>query len=236
MATTKLKLGVTALVIAGVTTALMVQHQAQTRLREENRSLRQQTVQRQTGNENITSSYAGAGDPPTVSNNPSAELLKLRGEVSVLRQQVDDTAQRAQIAEQKLALALSAKAQFEAHQVETIKATKMLGLAVRLYADDNGGQFPTNLLQLTGPLGPYTNSWTMGGINLWGFDFVNAGAVSSEHPDMVVLRERLARQAPDGTWQRIYCFADGSVQIATSYDGNFDAWEKTNTSSPPANQ
>jgi hypothetical protein len=53
---------------------------------------------------------------------------------------------------------------------------------------------------------------------------------------MVELRERLARQAPDGTWQRIYGFADGSVQTATSYDGNFDAWEKANTYSPPPNQ
>jgi prepilin-type processing-associated H-X9-DG protein len=53
---------------------------------------------------------------------------------------------------------------------------------------------------------------------------------------MVVLRERIARQAPDGTWSRIYLFADGSVQIATSYDGNFDAWEKANTYSTPPNQ
>jgi len=52
---------------------------------------------------------------------------------------------------------------------------------------------------------------------------------------MTVFRERLARQAPDGTWQRAYGFADGSVQIATSYDGNFDAWEKANTYIPPAN-
>jgi len=45
MATTKLKLGLSALVIAGATTTLVVQHQAQTRLREENQSLRQQVSQ-----------------------------------------------------------------------------------------------------------------------------------------------------------------------------------------------
>ena len=52
----------------------------------------------------------------------------------------------------------------------------------------------------------------------------------------VMLRERLPRQAPDGTWTRLYGLADGSVQTATSYDGNFDAWEKVNTYTPPANQ
>ena len=53
---------------------------------------------------------------------------------------------------------------------------------------------------------------------------------------MVMLRERLARQAPDGTWTRLYGLADGSVQTATSYDGNFDAWEKVNTYTLPTNQ
>jgi hypothetical protein len=53
---------------------------------------------------------------------------------------------------------------------------------------------------------------------------------------MVTLRARLSRQAPDGTWKRIYTFADGSVQTATSHDGNFDDWEKQNTYSPAQNQ
>ena len=56
------------------------------------------------------------------------------------------------------------------------------------------------------------------------------------HPDMVEMRERLARQAPDGTWNRIYGLADGSVQTAASNDGNFAAWEKVNTYSPPVGQ
>jgi len=36
----------------------------------------------------------------------------------------------------------------------------------------------------------------------------------------------LARQASDGTWKRIYGFADGRVVTARSHDGNFDTWEK----------
>jgi RNA polymerase sigma factor (sigma-70 family) len=51
MTATKLKLGISALVIAGATTALVVQHQAQIKLREENQSLRQQMAKLQTENE-----------------------------------------------------------------------------------------------------------------------------------------------------------------------------------------
>ena len=54
MTMTKLKLGLGALVIAGATTALVVQHQTQIKLREENQSLRQQMVKLQTENERFS--------------------------------------------------------------------------------------------------------------------------------------------------------------------------------------
>jgi RNA polymerase sigma factor (sigma-70 family) len=236
MTATKLKLGISALIVAGAATAIVIQHQVQEKLRADNEALAQQLVQLQTDNESLSNRLAGVEDSKKLPENPNNELLRLRGEVGVLRRQIDETIQKGQIAEQKLATFLSAQAQFKTHQDNSINAMKEVGLAMRVYSNDNGGQFPTNLLQLTGELGPWTNSWTIGGIDLWGFDFANAGAVSLDHPNMVALRERLARQAPDGTWQRIYGFADGSVQTATSYDGSFDAWEKVNTYSPPPNQ
>ena len=54
MTMTKLKLGLGALVIAGATTALVVQHQAQIKLREENQFLRQQMAKLQTENERLS--------------------------------------------------------------------------------------------------------------------------------------------------------------------------------------
>jgi hypothetical protein len=128
---------------------------------------------------------------------------------------------------------LSAKAQFTAREKATVNAMKQLGLAIRIYSGDHGNQFPTNLGQLTNEL---AGSFTIGGVELGTFEFANVGAVSLDHPNMVALRERLVRQAPDGTWSRIYGFADGSVQTAISNDGNFEAWEKQNTYSPPPNQ
>jgi RNA polymerase sigma factor (sigma-70 family) len=54
MTATKLKLGISALVLAGATTAFVIQHQAQTKLREQNRSLQQQMAKLQTENERLS--------------------------------------------------------------------------------------------------------------------------------------------------------------------------------------
>ncbi len=54
MTATKLKLGFSAIVVAAVTTALVVQHQAQIKLREENQSLQQQMAKLQTENERLS--------------------------------------------------------------------------------------------------------------------------------------------------------------------------------------
>lgn len=241
---TNLKLGVGALAVAGVATAMVVQHQTQTGLRDTNATLRQQIAQLQANDESLSNRLAAAADakPSSSQSLPDGqfnELLKLRGEVGVLQRQVHEADQKAQTTEQKLAAILSAKAQFESSQDAILYAAKMLGLDMRLYARDHDNQFPTNrfLSKLADDYGQ-TNLLQ----NIPPLEFINVGLTKlnsqnqPDHPNMVLVRERLARQAPDGTWQRIYGFADGSVQIATSYDGNFDAWEKANTYSPPPNQ
>jgi RNA polymerase sigma factor (sigma-70 family) len=233
MTATKLKLGLSALVVAGATTALVVQHQTQEKLRAENEALTQRIAQLQTDNQGLSTRLISVGETKILPEDKSNELLKLRSEVGVLRQQASDASQKAQIAEQKLATVLSAKAQFTAHETATVNDMKQLGIAMLLFANDNGGQFPTNIdEQLKNSLPRSLPNWG----NFYSFDFVNTGAVKVDYPQMVALRERLARQAPDGTWRRIYGFADGRVVTATSYDGNFDAWEKANTYSPPPNQ
>ncbi len=87
MSLTQLKLGVTALVIAGATTVLVVQHQTQEKLRVENESLRQQIAQLQTDNESFSNRLAVAANSKSLSDEQFNELLKLRGEVTRLRQQ-----------------------------------------------------------------------------------------------------------------------------------------------------
>jgi hypothetical protein len=51
---------------------------------------------------------------------------------------------------------------------------------------------------------------------------------------MLMLRELTPRQAPDGTWERVYGLADGSVQTISGNERNFVDYEKQH--SPPPNQ
>ena len=246
MTATKLKLAISALVAVGATTAFVIQHQAQEKLRVENESLAQQITQLQTDNDSLSNRLATAGDSKSLSDDQFNELLKLRGEVGVLRQQaskaqeqMDAANQKAQAAENKLATNLSVQDKFTKQETATINAMKYLSLDMRLYAGDHDNQFPTNdsLYKLAESIDG--NTKILDGIPA--IEYVNPGVKLNsqgqpDYPNMVVIRERIAQQAPDGTWHRSYGFADGSIQTATSYDGNFDAWEKANTYSPPPNQ
>jgi hypothetical protein len=83
----KLKLGFNAIVVAVVTTAFVIQHQAQVKLRAENESLRQQIAQLQADNQTLSDQLAAAGKSKLLSEAEFLELLRLRGEVGRLRHQ-----------------------------------------------------------------------------------------------------------------------------------------------------
>jgi RNA polymerase sigma factor (sigma-70 family) len=89
MATTKLKTGViSAIVVASVVTPLMVQHQAQARLRHQDEALLDRVdrlTRLQEENERLSILFAQANKSPARSNEPFSELLRLRGEVGRLR-------------------------------------------------------------------------------------------------------------------------------------------------------
>jgi len=68
MTLTQLKLGISALVVAGATTALVVQHQAQIKLHEKNESLTQQITQLKVDNENLSNRFATAGGSKSLSD------------------------------------------------------------------------------------------------------------------------------------------------------------------------
>jgi hypothetical protein len=86
MTMTHIKLGISALVVAGTATALVVQHQAQSKLRLENESLTQQIVQLQSDNVSLSNHLVAASSSKMPSNEQFNELLKLRGELGQLRQ------------------------------------------------------------------------------------------------------------------------------------------------------
>jgi hypothetical protein len=241
MTLTQLKLGVTALAVAGATTALVVQHQAQTRLHEENTSLHRQLTQLQADNESLSNRLTATGDGKPLSDEQMNELLKLRGEVGMLRKQVNEfqkseqnRARMEREAATKSEVEFApAKLQFEANETKSVNDIKRIGIAFHLFAGDHQNQFPTNINEV--------DLSYFGSTNLIEFaqdqvELVNVNISNLKtYPQAILMRERTARQDPDGKWRRIYCLADGSVQTATSDNGNFDVWEKQNTFSPPTN-
>jgi hypothetical protein len=230
--TTQLKLGLAALVAAGGVTAFVVQQQTLKKVRADNGRLQQQITQLQAQSPISTGLSVDAESSNKAADDSANELLKLRGDVGVLQRQLSEADQKAQEAEQSLAALRSAQNQFSAREREGINNLKMIGLAMHLYQNDHQ-QFPTNVEQLTNELGGLS---LMGKMDVYAFDFVNSGSLSLDYPRMVAAREKFARQAPDGSWRRLYCLVDGSVQTAITMDGNFDAWEKINTTLPPPNQ
>lgn len=96
MTMTKLKLGIIgAVVLAGVATPLLLQHQDQVKLRDENQALRRQVEQLNplaAENERLSNLLAQGDRAPGIAPVQSNELLRLRGEVARLRDDAKELA------------------------------------------------------------------------------------------------------------------------------------------------
>lgn len=244
MNATTLKLTIGLLAVAGAATAVVVQHQSREELLATNQSLTQQTAQLRADNEDLSNRLAAAATTQSMPDSQLQELLLLRGEVGLLRSQTNQLARlwdenqrlqaRLQAATSHRPAAIPESDPVEQHCVDAVNAAKQIGLAMRIYQGDHNDQFATNVDQIHDDLGGVTNF--LGGVSLYDFELVNIGGLRFDYPQMVMFREKKPVQATNGRWYRVYGFVDGSVQRATSDDGNFDAWEKQNTYMPPQGQ
>jgi RNA polymerase sigma factor (sigma-70 family) len=231
----KLKLAFSAIAVAGATAAFVHQQTVQNKLRDQNESLQQQVAQLQTDNVNFSNRLAETGgDAQKLSDDQFNELLRLRGEVGGLRQQASEVAKlrdenqqlqeaatQLQTSNDRMAFADSL-AKFKGNEAQVINAMKQVGLADRIWAGDNNNQYAGSFDQMTNELGGLYNSPLLENI-----EFVNVGIANpTQDLAMIIFREHNPRQCPDGTWHRVYCLADGSVQIAISSDDNFGAYER----------
>jgi RNA polymerase sigma factor (sigma-70 family) len=244
MTATKLKLGISAIVVACAALAIVHQQQTQNKLRAENDLLQRQIAQLQTDNDNFSNRLAEIGDAKKLSDEQFNELLQLRGEVGVLRRltnqlskaQSENQSPSSQTSSgQNRAEQFSPEDLFELHQIHVVSAVKEIGLAIRMYAGDNNGQYPTNFDQIKNEL-VRTN---FNGVPLNSIDLVNIGLVNESTPNKIILRERESREDPyyHGSWSRVYGLADGSAQ--TIYGDAADAESFSNFEqqhSPPPNQ
>jgi len=242
MTATKLKLGFSALVVAGTATALVIQHQAQEKLRGDNAALTQQLAQLHADNESLSNRLAVASEASRLPDEKLNELMKLRGEVGLLHRQVDEVGKLREENQRLNASQLNTTsqpvtvdAQEQEEQAAILKMTnaKQGILAFIMFADDNHDQFPTNFAQASRFLkDSYINQIETN------FDIAYQGSITNiaNPANTLVLKEKQAWQALDGKWKKTYGFADGHAEIHMEPSGNFDDWESQHTISPPPNQ
>jgi RNA polymerase sigma factor (sigma-70 family) len=244
MSMTKLQLSLGALVVGGLAATVALEHQTQIRTLAENQALRLQLTGLADDNESLSNRLRLVNPARPMADDQLRELLHLRGEVGMLRQQTNLIGSlREKIRQLQAGTPESAKeqevavAKFVEHRKDLIDAAKYIGLAVRIYLNDNNNQWPTNFAEIHNELGNQTNLGA-GNIPLDSFEMVNVGKVNDAFPQAAQARELIPRQSPMGDWERVYLLSDGSVQMAHSPDGNFDAWEQSNSASsfPPPSQ
>jgi RNA polymerase sigma factor (sigma-70 family) len=203
---TKLKLGIGALVVASASTALIVQHQAREKLLLANEALTQQIAQLKTDNETLSSLATQAKKPALLPSDQLSELLRLRGEVGMLRQQTNELSRLRQenrklmsqaAAQSESTNQVSAEDQFTLRQTHAVDAMSALLNAIKGYATNHNGQFPGTLDQLTAS-GDLGTSRFAGNLGLDDFELKQGGAVDP-HDGKVILSLRVPLQRPGGS-------------------------------------
>jgi len=242
MTATKLKLALGTLVIAGATTALVVQHQAQYRLRAENEAWRRQMTQLQADNETLSNSLMMAHDSNPVSDRQLKELLRLRAEVGLLRQKTNelgkliekDHLQRAPGDSQASDETTPAEEQQRQISIAKMSDAKTLVLGEYLYTQDHKGQLATNFDQFATYL---TNSdLKLTGTN--NFELTYTGSINglTNAASVIMMQESQAWQTTSGTWAKTYGFMDGHSEVHVQPSDDFDPFEQQHSISPPPDQ
>jgi hypothetical protein len=205
------------------------------RLRSENESLIAQQEKLTDERDKALAAAAGKDNELEISQKDKSDLLRLRGEVGLLRRQTNELA-RLREANRQLQVSLTKPSQ-PAPQVEEepedtperrtayakMNDAKLLVLGWLMYANDNQDRLPTDL-NLT------TNYWAKAGHDPTGtnqFELVIQGSLKgiTNPMETVVIREA----EPSffrGSWVKTYGFADGHAEIKKEPPQVFDAWEK----------
>lgn len=243
---TKIQAGVLgAVVLIGATATVVVQHQAQAALRAQAESMRQQSAElarQQAENERLVG-LAQTGGPRA---NTLGDLTSLRSEVASLRQQTNSLAASL---EEKRRLrvrnmpqpdmspsALEAMEEDRQWAIGGMNYSKQWLLAFHLFASENRDTFPASFDEAQSFLPKAALADT--NFTTGQFEILYRGPISNiTSPALtVVLRQKQARQNRGGRWSRTYGFADGHCEVASSPDGNYDAWEKQHIVMPPPEQ
>lgn len=217
LTTLSMKILLTSLTVAtGVLAVVAVKQQQQVSvLRETNAALTQQIAQATTHPPPPAEPNAGK-----LSEAMLTELLQLRAEVARRKKetpkvQANQVVQlQAQVAAQAAQLEqVQAAAEYKKQIIQRVNALKMLGLAARVYAVDNGDRLPTTFEMMRNEMSLDAEGHMPGGLSPDDFEFFpQPRPVSETEPQLILFREKKVLENPAGGATHVYCLADGSVQ------------------------
>ncbi|PWU16747.1 MAG: hypothetical protein C5B50_12915 [Verrucomicrobia bacterium] len=233
----KVQLLVIAISLAGLATLLLIQNQAQVKLRQENESLKQQASQITdllADNERLSNQVAQATSSRAVEQKETQrlrreltalrgqtnELGKLRSENASLRQAEVQSATNRWTHEVLASPADPAEIQQRAAAIAKMNDARQLLMGMHMFADDNQGRLPASFDDARAYYAQ--REWTNH------FDIVFQGSTKdiANPSEAIVIREKEAWPTVKGGWSRAYGFADGHAEIHLAPDGNFGPWEE----------
>ncbi len=213
--------------------ASQLREQVQT-LQQQQAPLTEQIEHFQSEHDEASNTLARLKEELAKNQQSSSELLKLRGEVGLLRRQAQESKQVQAKLNQPPALndyPADVEEQQKRMQLGKMIDGKNYSAQLFTFADKNQGWLPTNWLQVA----DYSNDYPVSGTN--DFEFVhkqpvNLRELGTNFGNTVVVREYIAWKTHDGKWRKIYGFADGHSQVVEVADGNFTGWKEQNTYTP----
>lgn len=232
MAWTKAKSGIAgAVVAAGILAPLIIQHQAQAKLRENDALLQKQSQQLasiQADRDRLSKQAANC----TLSQEQLNDLQKLRAEIGPLRAQAKEVVQLQEENRQLKSRTDKPKTplQMKEEAMAKMSFSKSWIIAFYHFAEKNQGQFPGDFAQAAAFAPDKLKN--QADVTTDQFDIVFQGSPSSltNPADVIVLREKEAHNAgetshPPGQWAKIYSFADGHSEIHMELNNDFTAYE-----------
>ena len=241
MTMAKLKIAVSTVVIAGIGTTLVLEHQALTKLREQNRALQAQLEQSALiaqDHQRLSNLLAQSTVKSSLPEDQFRELLKLRGEVGLARRLKDENP-KLRSENTKLRSASKgvnapapkepedpAEAEFQKETQRRKDYQSQWGMMFMNYANKANGQSPDTWDQVAHDMDS-ANRESFLSFATDNFEIVYHGKLSEPNSgETILFREKQARRSPTGEWIKTYCFADGHTETHTEPDGNFEAWER----------
>jgi RNA polymerase sigma factor (sigma-70 family) len=237
IAMTSLQKTVIAATFAAVVGTSIYEARHVSRLRDENRNLTAE--QEQLSKERDVALSAKTRDKDEIERlqQNQSELLRLRGEVGVLRKQKDELGKLQEENRQLRTSLKNATQNSQQHELnaeaerqkevaeDKMNNAKQFVLAMTLYAGDNNGLLPTNYDQTSPYIGGSEKDWVRTRFNQ--FEIVYQGSMTNlaSPSSTIVVRENQGSQL-GGKWVKAYGFADGHSELKVEPAEGFEAWEK----------